>query len=108
MLGAIEAIKDIEYLNKIIDMIIKTREKTKKELKELGFTVLDSSTNFLFIIHESEKTEDIFKYLKEAKILVRYFKKPRLENGLRVTIGTEDEMNKLIQVINKYLKEEKK
>lgn len=96
---AIEAIKDIEYFNKTKDMIIRTRERISSELKELGFIVLDSKTNFLFISHKEKAAEEIFKILKENKILVRYFKKPRLDNWLRVTIGTDKEMDELIRIL---------
>ena len=98
-IAAIEAIKDIEYFNKTKDMIIATRERILSELKELGFIVLDSKTNFLFIRHKEKVAEEIFKILKENKILVRYFKKPRLDNWLRVTIGTDKEMDEFIRVL---------
>ena len=103
-IGAMEAIKDVKYLDETRHMIISTRAKTAKALIELGFTVLDSKANFLFIIHKEKKAEDIFKYLKENKILARYFKKPRLDNGLRVTIGTEEEMKEFIETITKFVK----
>jgi len=98
-IAAIEAIKDIEYFNKTKDMIIATRERIASELKKLGFIVLDSKTNFLFIRHKEKVAEEIFKILKENKILVRYFKKPRLDNWLRVTIGTDKEMDEFIRVL---------
>jgi len=104
-IGAIEAIQDTEYFNITRNMIIATRETVAEKLKELGFTVLNSKTNFLFITHKEKNAEDIFKFLKENKILVRYFKKPRLDNGLRVTIGTDKEMNKFIEIMNKFVKE---
>lgn len=100
-----EAINDTKYLNKTRNMIIATREETAKRLKEIGFTVLDSKTNFLFIIHKEKKAEDIFKYLKENRILVRYFKKPRLDNGIRVTIGTKEEMETFVEKIKEFVKE---
>lgn len=104
-IGATEALKDTKYLNETRNMIISTRQETTKALKELGFTVLDSKTNFLFIIHKEKKAEEIFDFLRENKILVRYFKKPRLDNGLRVTIGTDGEMKKFIEIITKFVKE---
>jgi len=103
-IGATEALKDTKYLNETRNVIISTREETVKALIELGFTVLDSKTNFLFIIHKDKKAEDIFKYLRENKILVRYFKKPRLDNGLRVTIGTNEEMKKFVEIVTKFVK----
>lgn len=98
-IAAIEAIKDVEYFNETKSMIIATRERIACELEKLGFIVLDSKTNFLFIRHKEKKAEEIFKILKENKILVRYFKKPRLDNGLRVTIGTDKEMDEFIKIL---------
>lgn len=100
-----EAIKDEKYFNKIINKVCIQREKTKEELIKLGFKCLDSKANFLFAIHNKYKAEDIFLFLNKNKILVRYFKKPRLENGLRITIGKPKEMKKLIKCIEKYIKE---
>lgn len=98
-IAAIEAIKDVEYFNQTKSLIIATRERIACELEKLGFIVLDSKTNFLFIRHKEKKAEEIFKILKENKILVRYFKKPRLDNGLRVTIGTDKEMDEFIKIL---------
>ena len=80
------------------------KEKGVSELKELGFTCTDSKTNFLFATHKSAKAEDIFNYLKTKNIYVRYFKKPRIDNYLRITIGTDDEMEKLYLALEGYLK----
>ena len=103
--GATEAIKDIKYLKEITKKIINTREITAKKLKELGFKVLESKTNFLFISHKEKKAEEIFYKLRDNKILVRYFKKPRLDNTLRVTIGTDEQMDKFIETIKDIIKE---
>ena len=97
-----EAIDDNEYFEKTRNMIIETRERTKCELRKLGFEVLDSKTNFLFIQHKSAKAIDIFTYLKKNKILVRYFNKNRLENFLRVTIGTDKEMEEFLRCISDF------
>lgn len=102
-LAAKEAIEDIEYFNKTRNMIISTKERVSKELVNLGFNVLDSKANFLFIQHKEKYAEDIFNYLRENKILVRYFKKPRLDNRLRVTIGTDEQMDKFISCISKLV-----
>ena len=104
-IAAIEAIKDIEYFEKNTNRIINTREFVKDELIKMGFKVLNSSSNFLFIMHPTKNAEEIFKRLRDNKILVRYFKKPRLDNGLRVTIGTDEEMKKFLEVIEKIIKE---
>lgn len=100
----IASIKDIEYFKKTVDKIIATRERVSLKLKEYGFKVLDSSTNFLFATHPDHKAIDIFEYLKTRKIFIRYFNKPRIDNFLRITIGTDEEMNAFLAAIKEYLK----
>ena len=98
---ATEAIKDSEYFNNTRNKIISTRERIKRELIDLGFNVLDSKTNFLFISNPKKNAEEIFLKLRENKILVRYFKKEKIDNFLRVTIGTDEEMDKFIEILKK-------
>lgn len=101
----VEAVRDDAYFKEITGRIIATRERVKKELKDLGFRFPDSSSNFIFASHESVPAEQIFKALREADIYVRYWNKPRINNSLRITIGTDDEMDKLIAFLKKYLSE---
>jgi len=96
--GAKEAIKDEEYFQKVRKKIMATREKTSRELLKLGFTVIPSQANFVFISHPAVPAEHIFKRLKEQGVLVRYFKQPRIDNFLRVSIGTDQEMEIFLQV----------
>ena len=102
-IAAIEAIKDNNYFNITRNKIINTRNRVSEELKKIGFKVLDSKTNFLFVSNNKVPAQEIFNKLKENKILVRYFKKPRLNNFIRITIGTDKEMD----IFLNYLKEEK-
>lgn len=97
------AVKDEAYFTKQLERVVKTREKAAKDLKKLGFKVLDSSANFLFVTHKSVKASEIFKELKERKIYVRYFKKPRIDNYLRITIGTNSQMKALINALKEIL-----
>ncbi len=97
------AIKEDAYFRKICDKIIETRERVKGELKELGFSFADSRTNFVFAAHERVPAREIFEMLKEKRIYVRYFAKPRIDNHLRITIGTDEEMDRLIAVLREYL-----
>ena len=91
-----EALLDQEYFKETCEKIIKTRETTKVELKKLGFDFNDSKANFIFATHKTYKAKDIFEYLKSQKIYVRYFDKERIDNHLRITVGTDEEMNRLI------------
>lgn len=102
-LGA-AAVKDAAYFKETTDKVIRTREWTKKELKNLGFSFQDSRSNFIFAKHEEKRAEDIFNYLKSKDIFVRYFKKPRIDNYLRISIGTDKEMETLIKELTEYLK----
>lgn len=101
--AGVAAIKDDVYFCEIVDKIIATREKTKTRLKELGFTFTDSRANFLFVSHKNISAKKIFDTLKNKKIYVRYFNKPRIDNYLRITIGTEEEMDKLYQALKEIV-----
>lgn len=97
------AVEDDAYFKECCAKIIKTREWTKAELEKLGFTCLDSSSNFLFATHGSVPAKQIFKALRERSIFVRYFAKPRIENYLRITIGTREQMETFVQALKEIL-----
>lgn len=97
------SIKDDEYFKETTAKIISTRERTKKALAELGFSFPDSMSNFIFATHEKILAKDIFSALKENNIYVRYFDKPRIDNYLRITIGTDEEMDILIKFLKNYI-----
>ena len=95
---------DDAYFKEIVGKTIKTREWTKEQLKKLGFEFGDSMANFIFARHKEKKAEDIFNALKEAGIYVRYFKKPRIDNYLRISIGTDEQMKAMVVFLADYLK----
>ena len=99
------AVLDDAYFKEIVGKIVATREWTKEQLRELGFTFADSKSNFIFATHKSVPARDIFLALKENNIYVRYWNKPRIDNYLRITIGTKEQMQKLITFLKTYLKE---
>ncbi|PKM88953.1 MAG: histidinol-phosphate transaminase [Firmicutes bacterium HGW-Firmicutes-12] len=101
--GATEAILDREYLEKTTAKIISTREKVTLSLIKLDFMVLPSKANFLFITHPSLPANEIYQLLREKGILVRYFNKPRINNFLRVTIGSDQEMDNFLHTINEMV-----
>lgn len=101
-LGA-AAVEDHEYFAETCRKIIATREHTKEELKKLGFSFADSQANFIFATHESADAKELFEALKEEGIYVRYFNKPRINNYLRITIGTDEEMEQLFAFLRNYL-----
>ncbi|HBD96046.1 MAG: histidinol-phosphate transaminase [Spirochaetes bacterium GWF1_31_7] len=101
MLCGVEAFKDVEYFELCRKKIIQTREKTVKTMKELGFHVIPSQANFIFAEHKKIRAEDLFISLKQNGILVRYFKANKIDNYLRITIGTDQEMDALVEFLKK-------
>ena len=101
-LGA-AAIEDDKYFKENIQKIINTREWTKKELKRLGFKFENSMTNFIFAAHDNVRADKIFDELKKRHIFVRYFNVPRIDNYLRISIGTDKEMEYFISELEKIL-----
>lgn len=99
----VEAVKDDVYFKETTGKIINTREWAKEELAKLGFSFMDSKANFIFATHKSVPAKEIFQALREADIYVRYFNAPRIDNYLRITIGTEEEMKKLFEFLKTYL-----
>lgn len=97
------SVEDREYFKQTTDKIIRTREWTKEELKKLGFLFEDSKSNFVFVTHPNVSAKQLFENLKKENVYVRYFAKPeRISNYLRITIGTDEEMQKLISLLKKY------
>ncbi|MBY6756685.1 histidinol-phosphate transaminase [Clostridium botulinum] len=102
-LAAIEAIKDEEYFKECTSKVIKIRNWTINELREIGFKIIPSKSNFIFITHDTYQAEDIFIKLKDENVLVRYFNKDRISNYLRVSIGSKEEMEIFIDKIKKII-----
>lgn len=100
-----EAMKDKAYFRETTDRIIATRERSKKRLGELGFTFTDSKSNFIFASHKKKTASEIFNKLKERKIFVRYWNKPIIGNHLRISIGTDDEMDRLFAALEEIVNE---
>lgn len=99
----VAALSDEAYFNNTVARIVATREWAENALKDLGFAVLPSSTNFLFATHPTYPVDELFAMLKEKGIFVRYFKKERIEDYLRITVGTDEEMEKLVGVLRGYM-----
>lgn len=100
----VEAIQDDAYFKDIVGKIVNTRERVKKELKELGFCFRDSSSNFIFATHPDYDAVELFKALRQKDIYVRHFGSERIKNYLRITIGTDEEMDTLIAFLKEYMK----
>lgn len=97
--AGIACVRDRAYTESLVRRVVATREKTATRLRELGFTVLPSSANFLFVRGPALSGEKLYTLLREQGILVRHFSKPRIQDFVRVTMGTDEEMEALFQVL---------
>lgn len=97
------SLKDESYFRETTEKIIETRSWFESEMQKLGFSFPDSKANFIFASHKEVPAKEIFEAAKEHKIYVRYFAKPRIDNYLRISIGTREEMQKLLDFLTDYL-----
>ncbi|MBO5087409.1 MAG: histidinol-phosphate transaminase [Lachnospiraceae bacterium] len=100
----VASVEDDAYFKEMVSKVINTREWFEAELTRLGFTYPKSSANFVFASHKSVPAKEIFEAAREAKIFVRYFNKPRIDDYLRISIGTDEEMKALVDFLEDYLK----
>jgi len=100
---ATEAIKDEQYYRNINQKVVATRERIIKKMREMDFTVMNSSSNFIFVTHKTKYAGDLYRQLKERKILVRHWKKDRIDNYLRITIGCDSDMDYFIDKLSELL-----
>ena len=101
--AGVASVADEQYFCDTVARIVATRGRLTEELRKMGFDVKDSSANFVFAEHSSRRAKDICEYLKTRDIYVRYFSKPRIDNRLRITVGTDEEIDALISALRDYL-----
>lgn len=99
----VEAVKDKKYFEETTAKIIETREWAKKELTKLGFVFPDAKANFIFVKHPDYDAKELFEALKAKDIFVRFWGSERIEQYLRITIGTRDEMEQLFGFLKEYM-----
>lgn len=97
-------LEDEAYFQETRRKIIETREWFKEEMKKLGFSFADSMANFIFASHNAVPAKELFEEAKKEKIYMRYFDKPRIDNYLRITIGTKEEMEILLSFFKNYIR----
>ena len=97
--AAICALKDKAYFEKCVSLVKQAREFTQEALKQLGFTVIDSSANFIFAAPPSKDGRSLYLALKDRGILVRYFEGERTRNYVRITVGTMEQMQVFINTV---------
>ena len=98
-----ESILDDTYFRETIAKVIETREWFVEQIKALGFKVLPSAANFVFASHKKVEAKTIFEEARKQNIIVRYFPKPRIDNFLRISIGTMEEMQQFVDVLKKIV-----
>lgn len=103
LVGAKAAFEDEAYFMETTQKIIATRDKLNETLQQLDFNVLPSQANFVFVSHKTIQAEFLYNELKNAGVLVRYFNKPGIDNYLRITIGTDEQMERLVDKLSDVL-----
>ena len=103
--AGIGALEDETYFRANINAILSAREYTLRSLRELGFTAADSATNFVFAKHSQLEGKKLYLQLKDKGILVRHFNTPRLKDYIRITVGTQTQMETLVSAIQSIMEE---
>jgi histidinol-phosphate aminotransferase len=101
--GAIAAIEDQAHLEATSAKVIATRERLVNEMASLGFDTLPSTANFIFTRHPKHAGVKLYQALRDRGIIVRHFKSVRIEEFLRITIGTDDQTNELVAALKTIL-----
>ena len=103
--AAAVAIADREYYEKTIAETVKIREFTKSELAKRGFTLTDSKSNFVFAKTDKIPSSELYEELRKRGVLIRYFNSPRISDYFRMSMGTMEQMEKVIEIIDEIIKE---
>ncbi len=101
--AGVASLADEAYFRQNLAKVVATRERAKKELARLGFVFGDSKTNFIFAAHKTVPAQEIFEALRASRIYVRHWNKPRIANYLRISVGTDEEMDRLFAFLEQYL-----
>lgn len=103
--GAEAALTDEPYFSRRVQQIKQTRGWVTEKIKQQGFSVLPSQTNFIFVCHYKLPAKRLYEQLKQHDVLVRHFDKPEIENYLRITIGTDEEMHTFFERLQLVIEE---
>ena len=99
----VESVRDKAYFEECVQKIVDTREWVKEELSKLGFSFPDSKSNFIFVTHPKVSAKELFEALKKQNIYVRFLGGARIEEYLRISIGTREEMETLVSFLKNYI-----
>ncbi len=103
-LAAEAALDDMDHMRRNVERIVKTRNRLSATLADMGFLVYPSESNFVLARYRNGSARDLYEQLKQRKILVRYFPLRRLDDCLRITVGTEQEIDSLLNALREILK----
>ena len=101
--AAVAAIEDQDYFQKTQQMLISERERLTDNLRQMGFQVLPSQANFVFVRHPQQVASKLAAELRQRSIVIRHFKQPRIQEFLRITVGTESQNDLLVESIKEIL-----
>ena len=101
--GAVGALSEPDYLRQTAEKITATRRRTAEALRAMGFQVGDSAANFLFVTHPAVAAKALLDGLRQRGILVRWWDRPRISNHLRITVGTDEEMDALCAALRELV-----
>ncbi len=101
--GAIASVEDETYFQRCRGAVMESRERMVEGLSALGFAVLPSAANFVFARHPGREGAVLAKALRDRAVLVRHFAKPRIGDYLRITVGTDDQTDKLLSALGDIL-----
>ena len=101
--AAVASFEDQAYFEAQCQKVIQSRDKLVEELKEIDFKVLPSKANFIFVTHPARDAAELATQLREQGVLVRYFNKPRIDQYLRITIGTDQQNQRLVETLKTLL-----
>jgi histidinol-phosphate aminotransferase len=101
--AALASLADEDHFRQSCQRVVASRERLSQEMTELGFQVLPSAANFVFSTHPRRAARDLFAELRERGIIVRYFDKPRIDNYLRISIGTDAQCDALLSALRALL-----
>ena len=101
--AAVAALEDEAYYSEVNERVIASRERLTAAMCALGFEVLPSAANFIFASHPEKAADELFAALRARGIIVRYFKQPRIDRFLRITVGTEGQCDELLDALTELL-----
>ncbi|HNY32563.1 MAG TPA: histidinol-phosphate transaminase [Fibrobacteria bacterium] len=100
--GAAAALLDTEWTRSLTSRVVATRERFGAALVSKGWSVLPSQANFVFASHPSRSAQEVLAHLRDRRILVRAFRGPRLDRHVRITIGTDLDMDKVLEALDGF------